>query len=59
MNTAASGTTIVSAQVPVEVKNELERLAREGDRSLSAEVRRAVTRHLERDKEATLETSRP
>jgi hypothetical protein len=33
MNTTANGTTIVSAQVPVEIRHELERLARERDRS--------------------------
>ena len=51
MNTTTHKATVVlSAQVPVDVKNELERLAREGDRSLSAEIRRGLLRHLaERD----------
>jgi predicted transcriptional regulator len=39
---------IVSAQVPTEVHEELERLAREADRSLSAEIRRALVAHVER-----------
>ena len=36
----------VSAQVPPALRAELERLAREGDRTLSAEVRRAIAEHL-------------
>jgi predicted transcriptional regulator len=39
---------IVSAQVPADVHGELERLAREADRSLSAEIRRALVAHVER-----------
>jgi len=39
---------IVSAQVSQEQRQELERLAERGDRTLSAEVRRAIARHLER-----------
>jgi len=42
---------IISSQVDVTVRDELERLAREADRTLSAEVRRALTEHL-RTKEA-------
>ena len=41
-----SARATVSAQVPPELRAELERLAREGDRTLSAEVRRAIARHL-------------
>ena len=37
---------IVSAQVPVEVRNELVRRALADDRSLSSEVRRALASHL-------------
>jgi hypothetical protein len=41
---------VVAAQVAASTRAELERLARESDRSLSAEIRRALTRHLaERD----------
>lgn len=39
---------IVSAQVPADVHDVLERLAREADRSLSAEIRRALVAHVER-----------
>lgn len=42
------GRTIVSAQVEADTRAELERLAREGDRTLSAEVRRAIAEHLAR-----------
>jgi hypothetical protein len=38
--------TIVSAQIAAEQRLELQRLAVRGDRTLSAEVRRAVTSHL-------------
>ena len=37
---------IVSAQVSREQREELERLAREGDRTLSQEIRRALSRYL-------------
>ena len=40
---------IVSAQVSADVHEELERLAREADRSLSAEIRRALAAHVERE----------
>ena len=46
--TLAPGKTIVSAVVTERERDELRRLAREGDRSLSAELRRAVSEHLER-----------
>jgi predicted transcriptional regulator len=46
--TLAPGKTIVSAVIDEEQRDELIRLARAADRSLSAEVRRAVTEHLER-----------
>ena len=38
---------IVSTWVHRDVRTQLERLASEGDRSLSAQVRRAVQEHLE------------
>jgi hypothetical protein len=40
---------IVSAQVSPTERAELLRRATEGDRSLSAEIRRAIREHLERD----------
>ena len=40
---------VVSAQVPRAVRDQLEQRAREGDRSLSAEVRRQLVRALERE----------
>jgi hypothetical protein len=39
---------VVSSQVTEDVRAELERRARTGDRSLSAEIRRAIAQHLER-----------
>ena len=46
--TLAPGKVIVSAMLDARQRDELLRLARAGDRSLSAELRRAVTEHLER-----------
>jgi hypothetical protein len=40
---------IVSAQVDEETREELRRRAEKGDRSLSAEIRRALVEHLRRD----------
>jgi hypothetical protein len=40
--------SFVSAQVPPATRAALQRLAREGDRSLSAQVRRALAEHLAR-----------
>lgn len=51
MATTSAPSTIVSAQVSLEQRAELERRAAEADRSLSAEVRRALTRYLARDAE--------
>jgi predicted transcriptional regulator len=42
---------IVSAEVPPQVRERLERLAAAADRSLSAEVRRALSEHLVRESE--------
>ena len=39
----------VNAFVDVDVRRELERLALANDRSLSAEIRRALRAHVERD----------
>jgi len=44
--TLAPAKCIISAQVDEEQRDELLRLARDADRSLSAEVRRAVATHL-------------
>jgi hypothetical protein len=38
---------MLSAQVPTPLRNELERVAREHDRSMSAEVRLALRQHLQ------------
>jgi post-segregation antitoxin (ccd killing protein) len=43
--------THVSAQVQVALREELLRRARAADRSLSAEIRRALTAHIARDDE--------
>ena len=61
MATAIPEKTSLTAWVDREQRDELLRLARTADRSLSAEVRRAVTRYLERDQqeEATHAAPRP
>ena len=46
--TLAPGKVIVSAMLDEAQRDELLRLARDADRSLSAEVRRAVAEHLKR-----------
>ncbi len=46
MATTMESKVIVSAQVPRDVRDELERNAREEDRTLSAEVRRILTRYV-------------
>ena len=38
--------TILSAQVPTHLRNDLHRLARDHDRSMSAEIRAALRLHL-------------
>jgi post-segregation antitoxin (ccd killing protein) len=48
MSREEAATTIISAQVNVAVRRELERRALEADRTLSAEVRRAIHEHLRR-----------
>ena len=48
---------IVSAQVSPEDRAELERRAAEADRSLSAQIRRALREHLERTHTETGETT--
>jgi hypothetical protein len=49
MTTIAERRAIISAEVPLEHKQQLERLAAEGDRSLSHEIGRAVREHLQRE----------
>ena len=51
---ATTEKVIVSAQVDTDVRAQLARLAAEGDRTLSAEIRRAIFEHVEhvdRDRE--------
>jgi hypothetical protein len=47
--TEENGQVIVSAQISVEQRDELERRALAADRSLSAEIRRGLREYLERD----------
>ena len=46
MATTPEEKTIVSAQIPVALRVGLEKLAADGDRTVSAEVRRALSAHL-------------
>jgi hypothetical protein len=41
---------VVSAQITLAQRDELERLAADADRTLSAEIRRAVAEHLARER---------
>ena len=47
----AEGKVIISAQVATGQRDQLARLAQEADRSLSAEIRRALAAHVERGSE--------
>ena len=47
MNRTVEERVVVSAQLPRELRDELERRALPADRTLSAEVRRGLTRYLE------------
>ena len=49
MTTSTAQREHVNAFIDVGVRRELERLAREADRSLSAEIRRALAAHVERE----------
>jgi predicted transcriptional regulator len=49
MDTNTLGRVHLNAFVDVDIRRELERLAREADRSLSAEIRRALAAHVERE----------
>lgn len=48
-NTVKRDTTIVSAQMPRDLADRLNDLARERDRSISSLIRMAVAAHLERE----------
>ena len=45
-NTASPAVTVLSSRLPHDLAVAVAQLAREGDRSVSAEIRRAVKRHL-------------
>ena len=49
LKTTMSKKPIVSAQVEPQARDELVRLARQGDHTLSAELRRAISEHLARE----------
>lgn len=51
MTTNTAAKTTISAQIPIATVEQLRSLAREADRSLSAELRQAVAAHLEHAKE--------
>lgn len=51
MSTTAPERVHLNAYVDADVRDELERLARTNDRSVSAEVRLALRAHVERDNE--------
>ena len=46
LRTAETERVVVSSQVPWELREQLEQMAREADRTLSAEIRRALVEHL-------------
>ena len=48
MDTTTEQVVVVSAQVPLEVRERLLELAREGDRTLSAQIRRVLVAHVDR-----------
>lgn len=48
---------IISAQVDASLRDQLERLDNEGDRTLSAEVRRAIAEHVKHERPAALKAS--
>ena len=51
MRVVAESKVVVSATVEPEEREELENLARRGDRTLSQEIRKAIRRHLESERE--------
>ena len=42
-------TRVAHAEIPASTREQLEQLAREGDRTLAAEIRRALRAHIERE----------
>ena len=51
MRTLDEPKVVVSSAVEPDLRAELERLARDGDRTLSQEIRRVLRAHVERDDE--------
>lgn len=51
MSTTTAEREHINAFIDVDIRRALERLARENDRSLSAEIRRALAAYVERDDE--------
>jgi predicted transcriptional regulator len=51
MTKTATAPRVITTRVDERTAERLERLAREGDRTVSAEVRRALARHLLRESE--------
>jgi hypothetical protein len=51
MQTNTEKPQTVSAQVAFETRSALAQMAQEGDRSLSAEIRRAIHEHIRREAE--------
>jgi hypothetical protein len=56
MATATERQAIVSAQIAAIEKEQLERLAADADRTLSAEIRRVLRRHLADTRTTTAQT---
>jgi hypothetical protein len=56
MGTTAEQQAVVSAQVSASEKRELERMAADADRTLSAEIRRVLRRHLADTRSTTTHT---
>jgi hypothetical protein len=51
MRTVLEPKVVVSSAVEPEERDELERLARDGDRTLSQEIRRALRRYMESERD--------
>jgi hypothetical protein len=56
MTTTTDEQAIVSAQIAASEKQELERVAADADRTLSAEIRRVLRRHLEDTRSTATQT---
>ena len=59
MDTTTEQVAVVSAQVPLEVRERLLELAREGDRTLSAQIRRVLVAHVDRQAQPTPDEGAP